>query len=262
MLPDGIYKGWVQHSRHRPRPHRFRYPMAMVLLDLDQLQKTFSKSRWWSLERFNAIGFYRKDYLAAPEANLKEAVINAIFRDCGDRFEGTVKILTQPRYFGIVFNPVTYYFCYNPDNQLSYIVTEINNTPWNERHSYVLPVVDGCTRFEFDKEFHVSPFMPMDLQYHWRFTLRAKKAHVHMTLLKDGLRQFDAVMSTKQQPLTSRSMAFLPIHYPMQTLLVVLRIYWQALRLWLKRIPFFDHPNTHSSSLPKVPLPEITGDKS
>ncbi|MCV6604928.1 MAG: DUF1365 domain-containing protein, partial [Porticoccaceae bacterium] len=176
MLPDGIYRGWVQHSRHHPKVHRFRYPLAMVLLDVDQLESHFSQSRWWSLERFNAISFYRSDYLPeVPGQTLKEALTCRIRQECGVAFEGSVKILTQPRYFGVIFNPVSYYFCYDSDQTLTYIVTEINNTPWNQRHSYVLPVPAdsaGSAHFDFDKQFHVSPFMPMALQYHWRFSLR------------------------------------------------------------------------------------------
>ena len=262
MLPDGIYRGWVQHSRHSPKVHRFRYPLAMVLLDVAKLEKRFSQSRWWSLEGFNAISFYRKDYLPdVPGERLQEAVMYLIRQQCGQVFNGTVKILTQPRYFGVVFNPVTYYFCYNDDQALAYIVTEITNTPWNERHSYVfaVPLDSGdSAHFDFDKQFHVSPFMPMDLQYHWRFSLRDDSANVHMVLLKNGERQFDATMATSQQPLTKRAMARLPVQYPMQTLLVVWRIYWQALRLWLKRVPFYDHPNTESQKFTKV----TTGDKS
>lgn len=245
MLPDGIYQGWVQHHRHLPHRHSFKYPLAMLMLDLDELQQRFARSKLWSLERFNLISFYRRDYLRSDTADLKVAVSDLIQQRCGEQFTGQIKILTHPRYLGFIFNPVTFYFCSDGDS-LQYIVAEINNTPWNERYAYVLKVDEHQAQplhFAFDKQFHISPFMPMDVQYHWRFNFQPDALNIQMVMINEGERHFDATLQATMQPLTAKNMRWLPIRYPLQTLSVVFRIYWQALRLWGKHTPFFSHPD-------------------
>jgi uncharacterized protein len=257
MLPDGIYRGWVHHQRHLPKNHEFQYPLAMLMLDLDELQSHFKRSRFWSLERFNLISFYRKDYLQSDQTDLKQAVVELIQQRSGESFSGTVKILTHPRYLGFIFNPVTFYFCYE-QQQLKFIVAEINNTPWNERYAYVLKVNQQQNqpwRFDFDKQFHISPFMPMDIQYHWRFQLEQDAININMVLLREGERQFDATLQADFQPMTARSMRWLPIRYPLQTLRVVMRIYWQALRLWGKHTPSFSHPDQQADTVTQPVIP-------
>lgn len=253
MLPDAIYTGWVRHRRFRPRPHHFRYPLAMVQLDLDRLSEHFAQSRWWSLERFNLIGFRRSDYLDAPGDNLDQAVRNYVAAETGKRPVGPVQIYTQPRIWGLAFNPVTFYWCYDADGNLETIVTEVNNTPWNERYAYVLPVANSNSgrrdtlRFEFDKKFHVSPFMPMALQYRWQFSFKESQTTIHMTLFDGENRHFDATFLADAKPLTKKAMRRLPWRYPAQCLRVLAAIYWQAFRLWLKGIPFYTHPESGTS---------------
>lgn len=250
MLPDGIYKGDVMHQRYHPKKHGFNYPLAMILINVDHIEKTFNTSRWWSVERFNLIGFYRKDYIQASqkETCIKQAVCETILNNCNESFTGTVKILTNPRFFGYVFNPVTFYLCYDENHALKYILSQINNTPWNERHTYVHRVTcdDSAKKvFDFDKQFHVSPFMPMNLAYTWQFMFENKKIDIHMGLFDSGVKQFIATMRAKHSPFTSRNMLKLPIEFPFQTLRIVFRIYWHALRLWIKKVPFYEHSDTH-----------------
>ncbi|EMR12587.1 hypothetical protein MPL1_09552 [Methylophaga lonarensis MPL] len=249
MLADGIYQGTVWHQRFQPKVHGFEYPLAMLLFDVDQLEAIFRKSRWWSINRFNLIGFVRDDYIGDASLSIKQAVAERIWQSCQQRFSGSVKILTHPRYAGFVFNPVSFYFCYE-QQQLKFIVAEINNTPWNERFSYVLPVQDGSEEqlFEFDKQFHVSPFMPMQLRYRWRFRMQPQHLDIHMTLFKDQQKQFEAAMKGSAQAFTQQSMRRLPWQYPLQTLRVVMRIYWHALRLKLKGVPFYNHPGKSNST--------------
>lgn len=245
MLPDGIYQGWVQHQRYLPNTHRFQYPVAMLLMDLDKQPAHFAKSRFWSLERFNLISFYRRDYLQHPAQDLKTAVSKLIEESYNEPFVGQVQVLTHPRYLGVIFNPVTFYFC-SSNGSLKYIVAEINNTPWNERHAYVLQVSSQTQplTFNFDKQFHVSPFMPMAMHYQWQFELEEDAIWINMQLNQDDEPQFDATLKMQFQPFTAKNMRRLPLRFPMQTLAVVWRIYWQAFRLWLKKTPFFNHPNS------------------
>ncbi|EDY85952.1 plasmid partition ParA protein [gamma proteobacterium HTCC5015] len=252
MLPDAIYTGWVRHRRFQPKAHHFRYPLAMVQLDLSRLSEHFEKSRWWSLERFNLIGFKRSDYLQEPGDNLEQAVRDFVERETGQCPRGAIQIYTQPRFWGFGFNPVTFYWCHDELGHLETIVAEINNTPWDERHAYVLPVQSQqknqskSLSFDFDKSFHVSPFMPMSLSYRWNFSLDEQRTSIHMTLFKEGQRQFDATFVARPQSLNARNMWRLPLRYPAQCLRVVIAIYWQALRLWLKGIPFYSHPSSQA----------------
>jgi DUF1365 family protein len=153
------------------------------------------------------------------------------------------------RFLGFCFNPVSFYFCYPEGTEWPrYILAEINNTPWNERFCYVLdtgesPVQTDKWVFEFDKAFHVSPFMPMAQHYRWQFSLHEPNLTIHMQLQQDNESCFDATLQLKAQPMTRSGMRNLPLRYPFLTLSVVLSIYWQALRLWLKGIPFYGHPD-------------------
>ncbi|PZU30311.1 MAG: DUF1365 domain-containing protein, partial [Stenotrophomonas sp.] len=131
---------------------------------------------------------------------------------------------------------------------LDCIVADITNTPWKERHAYVLPAATALSngralRWQFDKCFHVSPFMAMDCRYDWRLTAPADDLQVHMQVWREGLRQFDATQSMQRHPLNGAGLARVLARYPLMTLQVVAAIHWQALRLWLKRNPVHDHPS-------------------
>jgi DUF1365 family protein len=152
------------------------------------------------------------------------------------------------RYFGFVFNPVSFYYCFAEDRvTLHCIVAEITNTPWKERHAYVLPVKTArlqgrALNWSLPKTFHVSPFMAMTCDYEWRFTAPSDELSVHMNVLRDGEREFDATLSLQRRRLCSSSLARVLWRYPLMTVQVVGAIHWQALRLWLKRNPVHDHP--------------------
>jgi uncharacterized protein len=176
-------------------------------------------------------------------------VRDRVERETGRRPAGPVRLLTHLRTFGHCFNPVSFYYCYDATGtRVETIVAEITNTPWGERHAYVLPTDPGQAsgepmRFRIGKVFHVSPFMPMDLDYDWRFTQPGARLAVHMCNRRAGETLFDATLALERREITGTSLARALVRHPVATLNVVTAIHWQALRLWLKRVPFHVHPS-------------------
>ena len=241
-----IYKGWVRHRRVAPTRHQFRYRMFMLYLDLAELPQLFDGTPFWSARRRALAWFKRSDYLGPPAVPLDQAVRDLVQTRSGVRPDGPIRLLTHLRYFGYCMNPVSFYYCFNAaGDTLETIVAEITNTPWKERHSYVLSVGDSgarVKRFGFDKDFHVSPFLPMDMQYRWSFTDPRERLFVHMQNHKNGEQMFDATLALTEEPLSARALIAVLAAFPLMTVKVIAAIHWQALLLWLKRTPFYEHP--------------------
>ncbi len=242
----GLANGRVWHYRRGPGIHRFAYRQTMTLLDLDGLRETFCQSRMWTMSRPGLVRFYRPDYMDPSVPDLAEAARARVEDKVGFRPDGPVYWLGHLRQWGMCFNPVSFYFLQSRDRrQLQFILAEIHNTPWGERHVHVLDCRDQAGpeyRFVFAKEFHVSPFLPMDLAYDWRFRLAEERLDVHMEVMDGDAVLFSAGLGLDIEPLTPRLMTAMPFKYPFMTLRVVAAIYWQAMCLWWKKTPFYAHP--------------------
>jgi DUF1365 family protein len=242
MSESAIYLGRMSHVRHAPRHHAFSYRLCMLYLDLDELS-TLPRSALFGVERARPLSFRRRDYLGDPGCPLKVAVLDEVERVLGKRLEGPVRLLTQVRAFGYVFNPVSFYYCFDQDGDtLKAVVAEITNTPWGERHRYVIAGEGQGASARFPKAFHVSPFFPMTQTYAWSFSKPGDKLSVGMTNEQDGHAVFRASLTLDRHPLSPSHLARVALTLPLMGFLVHVAIYLQAFRLWLKRAPFFPHP--------------------
>jgi len=229
-----LYVGNVRHRRFTPVDHSFNYGIFMPLIDLDELDQLHQAGI--RLEKFSPATFKRSDYLGGGD--IKTKAQDRIAELTGERLTGRVMLLCQLRYFGLYFNPVNFYYLYDQLGELRWMLAEVRNTPWNERHTYaVLP--DGSQPVA--KAFHVSPFNPMDMVYHWRLTPPGKQLLVHIENHRKT-REFDATLTLRAQPLTRHTLRKQLWQLPLMTMKTAVTIYWQAVKLWLKRAPIYAHP--------------------
>lgn len=272
-----LYSGTVRHRRFTPAQNVFRYSLFQMYLDLAELPEIFDPFLLWSARSPAIAWFRREDHLGDPEVPLDVCVRDEVQRQTGIRPSGAIRLLTNLRYFGYVMNPVSYYYCFDPaTDRLQTVLAEVHNTPWGERHCYVLktPIQrPGGASSELwnDKDFHVSPFMGMGLRYRWRLTEPAESLAVSIqcheisnlandfdsppesvnTELSESRtstattrrpRPFDVTLSMQRQEITASSLRRILLHHPCMTASVTSKIYWQALKLWWKQVPYVPHP--------------------
>lgn len=288
LLNSAIYQGKIRHRRFQPLQHEFTYPIFMLSLDLDEIDKLI-KSKWYVGEAwYHPVRYKRSDFFNPEVSDLKQAVIQNVeseYEKMGLKKPviNRIQLLTHVRYLNLIFNPVSFYYCYNAADELIAIQAEITNTPWKERHSYVLPITDDKIdsqntdmaykallakggeqtsiqtakhQFQFSKKFHVSPFNPMAMDYRWVFSTPKENLLVQMDNTAAPLniqnteteqvdvKHFDATL-TMEKTSIEKQLARTLIRYPLITVKVVMGIYWQALKLFIKRSPFYSHPESN-----------------
>jgi DUF1365 family protein len=249
-----------------------------MYLDLSELPDLFDPYLMWSARGPACAWFRREDHFGAENEPLDVSVRREVHRQTGRSPEGPIRLLTNLRYFGFVINPVSYFYCFNAKtNHLETVLAEVHNTPWGETHCYVLsapvsPVNGGVRTFWNNKEFHVSPFMDMNIRYRWHLTEPSTRLSVHIEnhptakpeaasvpAAPEQSRPFDVTLSMKREEITGSSLRRILLRHPCMTAKVAAGIYWQALKLWWKQVPFVPHPENRTSASRSGPsnTPEI-----
>lgn len=252
-----LYEGAVRHRRHGELRDELRHRLCMAYLDLDELPELFDRRWLWSARRPALAWFRRADYLGDPGVPLREAVARLVRERTGIELDGPVRLLTHLRFFGHCFNPVSFYYCFDAEGErVRAVLAEVTNTPWGERHAYVLPVASpprsAVIRGEFEKALHVSPLMGMDHTYDWRLTVPGERLSVHISSSRrdpgeangegDRAPVFDATLSLARRPIDAGSLRRVLLRYPLPTLRFTARIYAHALRLRLRGARWHPHP--------------------
>ncbi|CAM2885818.1 DUF1365 domain-containing protein [Vibrio rarus] len=243
-MKSALMLGEVRHRRFTPVKHDLNYPIFMPCIDLDEmetLQQTVwgFGQRWWHWARFR-----RADYVG--EGCLKSAVQRKVLQLTGESYSGKVLAVVHLRYLGLYFSPVNFYYVYDDKGQWRTLLAEVSNTPWNERHYYAISAQPGINseNWQHEKQFHVSPFNPLQQQYVWKLKPLSRRLLVHLECHRQT-KEFDATLMMKGYPFTSKNLIKQLISTPIMAVKMIVGIYWHALKLWLKKVPLYAHPAKH-----------------
>lgn len=242
-----IYRGHVLHARGEPS-HRFQYSTSWVYLDLNEVEELARSSWLFSTRRFSLASFRRADHFGDPNASMSDAVRELVERVSGDRPAGPIRVLTQLRQLGFYFSPLNVFYCFSAAGSPHAMVAEVSNTPWNERHCYVLwdgnRVGGTDDQYAHPKSFHVSPFMGMDTEYRWKIGVPDDSLAISISCAREGKPIFFAGMQLEKVPLSNVQLAINLLRRPVAAASILGAIYYQAFRLWMKKCQYFPHPRT------------------
>ncbi|HLK04672.1 MAG TPA: DUF1365 domain-containing protein [Candidatus Acidoferrum sp.] len=245
-MESALYVGKLRHRRFSPKAHSFEYPVFLSMLDVDQIPQLMRGSRWSSYERWNVLSYFESDHFGDPSKTLRQRIEAQAAQRGFTLPDGKFFLLTHLRYFGYVFNPVSFFYFYDAAGNLRQMMAEVNST-FGESHNYWLTPENerasaAARRYTSQKQMHVSPFMGMDLEYDWIFTEPGDQLVAHMNTLQSGKPFFDATLRLTRREWTPAEVRRVLSAYPFMTARVIGAIHWQALKLWMKGVPVFTHP--------------------
>jgi uncharacterized protein len=245
MIGDvsALYAGTVMHQRLRPRRHRLRYRVFLLLLDLDELNVVMARLWLFSRNRFNLFSFFDRDHGSGGSEPLRDQIEQKLVAVGIEPDGGPIRLLSMPRVLGYVFNPLSVYFCYRRTGEIAAIVYEVNNT-FGERHNYVIPgngKSTGTVHQECAKRFFVSPFLDMDMNYSFRVIPPGSRVGIAISGRDAHGPIIVASLFGRRKPLSDAGLALAFVMYPLLTLKVIAGIHWEALRIWLKGVRLRDH---------------------
>lgn len=236
---SAIYNGQVSHTRVSPKRHSFRYRVFSLLLDLDEIPALARRLRLFAHNRAGILSFHDRDH--GDGRPLRDWIADTLGA-AGIEADGRIEVLCYPRLWGFVFNPLSVWFCRRKDETLAAIIYEVHNT-YGERHVYVLPAqTNGQTvQQACDKDFYVSPFLSQDCGYKFHIEQPGERVLVAINETEHGAPVLQAMFSGQRQALNERNLALALLRHPLMTVKVVAAIHFEALRLWLKRVPHHAH---------------------
>jgi len=234
------------HRRSQPKMHEFTYHIYLWFLKLSELEELDKKL---SLFNVSASGlqpfrFKSNDYIPSEEGDIQSRALKKFNQLSTDELNGEVFLLGQVRTFGMYFSPVNFYFLKQQTGHFSHMLAEVSNTPWHQKHYYI---VDLKHQSNTKKAFHVSPFNPMDMIYKWRINEPGPKLDLHLSCYCET-KHFEASLDMHKQELSNRFLKRMLLTIPSMTIKTVIGIYWQALKLFLKRIPIYAHPDSSNQT--------------
>lgn len=256
-LKSCIYRGRVRHRRFTP-DHGFQYSTSWLYLDLAEVDGILNKSFLLGRRRFSIASYRRQDHFGDASVSMEEAVHGRVLEETGLRVSGPIRLLTQLRHFGVYFSPINVFYCFDESETLQAVVGEVSNTPWNQRHVYVLwdgnRVAQSKSRFSHPKAFHVSPFMDMDSFYDWRVRAPADRLHLSIGSRQgseshSAKRIFHADLSLNRYPISESQILITLMRRPIAAVQIIGAIYYQAFRLWMKKCRYFPHPSSRPENL-------------
>jgi len=241
VIESAIYKGKVYHQRFKPTQHKFDYDIYLFWLKLEsnELEALSSSLTHFSAHDKARVRFKREDYLGDASVSLKQAVLERMTElNEGIALKGDVFMLGQLRMWGLYFSPVNFYYLRNAEGKYTHMLAEVSNTPWNERHHYL---VNLDTQADTPKAFHVSPFNPMDMTYKWSISQPSSRLSLAMDCVRED-KEFSAGINLTKFTLDNANLSAALKRIPSMTIKTVAGIYWHALKLLLKRTPLYTHP--------------------
>jgi DUF1365 family protein len=237
-----LYVGQTTHVRFKPQPHKFRYAVFELLIDIDRLADAFRGLRTMGVGRFGLFSFAERDHGARDGRPLRAWVEAQLAAAKVSATAAQIRLLCFPRILGFVFNPLSIFFVYDSGHRLEAVIYEVNNT-FGQTHAYVTPAEgEGDQRQEVDKAFFVSPFYGVEGGYRFRLSPPGKSFDLVICKQVGGETDFVATLSAQRRALTDGALMRLFFAMPLMTLGVVVAIHWEALQLWLKGAHFHSRP--------------------